>query len=228
MIISVVSKDKSRCPSKRLPEVCVGVGEGVGYPFAPETLPSSVLWRAQIFLIPSTMPGRLSVFKTSPWPVFVKLIFVTRELVRKWQMTGLLISQNTYQSTHWGNTDWNVSVHAHFITSMKAPGLNMILEGIYQDKCRFHRHWKTYHGKVSQYRWGLCAMIYIWIVLKIHRQYRGLRLAGMVHVGSSINLTSHLRTNRTWWRSIRENRICTPLQISITWRSGGSRDKESK
>lgn len=29
-IVSVVSKDKLRCPGKRLPEVFVGVGEGVG------------------------------------------------------------------------------------------------------------------------------------------------------------------------------------------------------
>jgi len=82
-----------------------GPGEGAGgaSPFVTETLPKSVLAIAQILRIPSTTAGRLGVLRTWDWFVRVK------------------------QSTHCGKTAWKVSVHAHLMTSMNAPGLKMIM-----------------------------------------------------------------------------------------------------
>jgi len=79
------------------------VEEGIS-PSAEATPPMSEEASEQTLRIPSTMEGRSGVSKTSVWFVCVK------------------------QSTHWGNADWNVSVQAHLITSMKAPGLKMIIE----------------------------------------------------------------------------------------------------
>jgi len=77
---------------------------GVTSPSAVATPPKRVLSKAQTFLMPVTTEVRLDVSNTSVWFVCWK------------------------QSAHWGNTAWNVSVHAHLITSMKAPGLKMIME----------------------------------------------------------------------------------------------------
>ncbi len=50
---------------ERTPEVAVGDGTAELVPLTTETLPSSVLCIAQIFLIPSTTAGRFFVFRTS-------------------------------------------------------------------------------------------------------------------------------------------------------------------
>lgn len=73
-------------------------------PSVSETFPRSALASEQTWRIPLTTEGRSGVSRTSVWLVLSK------------------------QSAHWGNTDWNVSVHAHLITSMNAPGLKMIME----------------------------------------------------------------------------------------------------
>jgi len=89
----------------RLPALGVGVGEaarfeGVVSPLLSETLPKIELATAQTWRRPFTTEGRSGLLRTSVWFVFSK------------------------QSTHCGKADWKVSVHAHLITSMKAPGLN--------------------------------------------------------------------------------------------------------
>ena len=90
-------------------------------PSVSETFPRSALASEQTWRIPLTTEGRSGVSRTSVWLVLSKLqgaIGQANESIRS--------MQGTHQSAHWGNTDWNVSVHAHLITSMNAPGLKMI------------------------------------------------------------------------------------------------------
>ena len=131
-------------------DVGLGLGEadagnGVVSPLVLLTLPRSVLSMAQMLRIPDRTAGRSGVSSTSVWFVFVKL-FHNSSQSEPTPMAGFFVCRLTNPHTEGtlkckrtfsavcpkitkldlGNSPlWNVSVHAHLMTSMKAPGLNM-------------------------------------------------------------------------------------------------------
>jgi len=80
------------------------VGDGVASPSELDALPRRVLSKAHSWRMLFTREGKLGVSRTAVWLVLSK------------------------QSAHCGKTDWNVSVQAHLITLMNAPGLKITKE----------------------------------------------------------------------------------------------------
>jgi len=88
-----------------------------------DALPRMELSKAHIWRMLFTSEGKSGVSNTAVW-------FVCSKLENKRMRWGgiYIVGSRTHQSAHCGKADWNVSVQAHLITLMNAPGLKMTFE----------------------------------------------------------------------------------------------------
>jgi len=136
----------------------VGVGDGATE-LVLETLPSSVLCIAQIFLIPSTTAGRFFVFRTSSWPVWMKLpkgvtTTVTKRFRRIVPINAL--RKRCLKSIHTCTLD-NIDERGRVVYDLvicESVVIRVISEGPW-----------TNHREIGQDWCSLCTWVDTWIVL---------------------------------------------------------------
>lgn len=95
----------------------------------------------------------------------IGLVCSLETMVLSAQRIPLHMDEEAYQFTHCGKADWKVSVHAHLITSMTAPGLKITwirrLSIVYTEREPFVAH----ICEVGQYWRCICAAVDIGPVL---------------------------------------------------------------